>query len=279
MKLLSIDTVAVNTRCLYDDLGLEKDNNMSLCPVFDFANHAWTQPTMEPVRVAGSEIWQVGRCKPGGGGNTGLVCVSCDKGVACDQEVTLRYGWHPNRTLFVEYGFANAITSQQLMSGAYPGEASVQDIVTDLLDCPGEMGSFVKRTLDTEGYWGDWTIHCSPLPAHASFRLITALRLYHSFPAGAGLWSGEEMNTASRRWRDTILGHEEEVSEENERACKKHVGEICEVVMTRAERGINVVKEEMGMAREREEWYRNALVTVELLWLEELAVARAVLIT
>ncbi|KAI0006017.1 hypothetical protein BJV74DRAFT_15140 [Russula compacta] len=144
----------VNTRCLYDDLGLNKDNNMSLCPVFDFANHAWMQPTMEPIRAAGSEIWRNRRCSPGGDSNTDLVCISCDKGIAYDQEVTLRYGWHPNRTLFVEYGFANVITTEELMSGAYPGEVNVYDIVIGWLDCRGERGSFVKRTLDAEGYWG-----------------------------------------------------------------------------------------------------------------------------
>jgi hypothetical protein len=147
--------VTVNTRCLYDDLELDKDNNMSLCPVFDFANHAWMQPTMEPVRTSGSAIWQAGRRRsPGGGGNADLVCVSCDAGVSRDQEVTLRYGWHPNRTLFVEYGFANAITSEEVLSGVYPGEVNVQDIVTRMMDCRGERGAFVKRALDAEGYWG-----------------------------------------------------------------------------------------------------------------------------
>jgi hypothetical protein len=154
VELLSIDIATVNTRCLYDDLGLSKDNNMSLCPVFDFANHAWAQPTMEPVRAAGSEIWRLGGCSPGGGGNTDLVCVSCERGIVHDQEVTLSYGWHSNRTLFVEYGFTNAITSEEIMSGAYPGEVNVQDIVTTWLDYRGEMGTFIKKTLETEGYWG-----------------------------------------------------------------------------------------------------------------------------
>lgn len=88
--------------------------------------------------------------------------------------------------------------------------------------------------------------------------------------------SEEEMTAASRRWRDTILGHEDEVSEENEKGCKGMVGEICKVVMKRAERGIEAVKEEMRMARE--EWCQKALVTVELLWSEQLAVGKAVLI-
>ncbi|KAF8478694.1 hypothetical protein DFH94DRAFT_633087 [Russula ochroleuca] len=268
----------VNTRCLYDDLGLGKDNNMSLCPVFDFANHAWMQPTMEPVRAAGSEIWRPGRCSPGGDGNTDLVCVSCERGIVRDQEVTLSYGWHSNRTLFVEYGFANAITSEELMSGVYPGQVNVQDIVTTWLDCRGELGTFVKGTLEAEGYWGDWTIHCSPLPTQASFRLITALRLYHSFPEGAGVWSEEETTAASRRWRDTILGHEEVVSEENEKACEESIGEICEVVIKRAERGIEAVKEDMRMESEVSEWFQDVLVAVDFLWFEERAVAKAMLI-
>jgi hypothetical protein len=73
------------------------------------------------------------------------------------------------------------------------------------------------------------------------------------------------------------LGHEEEVSEENERACKESVGEICEVVIKRAERGTDAVKEAMGT--ENEEWYRNVLVAVKMLWREEQTVAKAMQIT
>jgi hypothetical protein len=109
---------------------------------------------MEPLRVAGSEISRLGGRSPDGDGNTDLVCVSCERGIVRDQEVTLSYGWHSNRVLFVEYGFANAITSEELVSGVYPGELNVQDIVTTWLDCRGEMGTLVRRTLETEGYWG-----------------------------------------------------------------------------------------------------------------------------
>jgi len=116
-------------------------------------------------------------------------------------------------------------------------------------------------------------MHCSPLPAHASFRLITALRLYHCLSTGVGVQSEEEMAAASRRWRDTILGYEDEVSEENERACKESIREICEVVIKRAERGIKAVKEEMRT--EGKEWYQS----VEMLWLEEVTVGKAMMLT
>jgi hypothetical protein len=81
------------------------------------------------------------------------------------------------------------------------------------------------------------------------------------------------MAAASRRWRETILGHEEEVSEENERACTESVREICEVVIKRAERGTDTVKEATRMRTESEERYQNVLMAVKTLWLEEQAVA------
>ena len=120
-------------------------------------------------------------------------------------------------------------------------------------------------------------MHCSPLPAHASFRLITALRLHHSLPADAEGGSEEEMTTASRRWRDTIWGYEEVVSDENERACNESIGEICAVVIRRAEMGIKAVKEETKT--ERGGWYGKVLGAVEFLWLEELSVGEAITAT
>jgi hypothetical protein len=118
----------------------------------------------------------------------------------------------------------------------------------------------------------NWTIHCSPLPAHASFRLVTALRLYNSFQKQKG---SEDQNTALiMRWRDTILGHSDSVSEENEEACRESMGYICEELKSRAEDGIKKVKEEKGKGRS----YDEVLPTLELLWLEERSVAEAVLI-
>jgi len=118
-------------------------------------------------------------------------------------------------------------------------------------------------------------IESASSPAHVSFRLITALRLHHSFPEGTEGGSEEEIATASRQWRDTIRGYEEVVSEENERACKESISEICAVVIKRAEMGIKAVKEEAKT--EREEWFRKVLGAVEFLWLEELSVGEAML--
>jgi len=67
------------------------------------------------------------------------------------------------------------------------------------------------------------------------------------------------------------------VSEENERACEESVGKICEVVIKRAERGTEAVKEAMRTGSE--ERYRNVLAAIKMLWIEEQAVAKAMLVT
>ncbi len=69
------------------------------------------------------------------------------------------------------------------------------------------------------------------------------------------------------------MGYAEEVSETNERACEETMREICRVVIERAKRGLKHVKEGEG-----EGWYSKCLGTVELLWLEQLWVAQAVLL-
>lgn len=82
------------------------------------------------------------------------------------------------------------------------------------------------------------------------------------------------MNTASRGWRDTILGYAEDVSEANETACRETIREICRVVIERAEMGLKLVKED-GEG-DGDGWYSKCLGTVALLWREELEVAQAV---
>lgn len=61
------------------------------------------------------------------------------------------------------------------------------------------------------------------------------------------------------------------MSEENERACKESVREICEVMIKRAERGTDAVKE--AMRTDSDEKYQDVLMAVKALWLEEQAVA------
>ena len=71
-----------------------------------------------------------------------------------DEEVCLRYGGHSNQSLFVEYGFVNAVSNEDMESGTYPAEVDVQPIVVDLFKGRGSVGMWMQTILENEGYWG-----------------------------------------------------------------------------------------------------------------------------
>ena len=73
------------------------------------------------------------------------------------QELYLQYGAHSNSFLFAEYGFANNITSRDSISGDYPGEVDVEELV-EALFADHSLSSRLKSVLDSEGYWGYDTV-------------------------------------------------------------------------------------------------------------------------
>ncbi|THH11579.1 hypothetical protein EW146_g7986 [Bondarzewia mesenterica] len=239
----------VNTRCLYDRLTRSKSDpdNISLCPVFDFANHKWTAPTM---RVAPSDVDVRNFVVRDVGSN--LTCVTCCEDVVEDKELYLTYGEHPNRTLFVEYGFINEVSEHEFVSGAYAGEVDVQDIVEDI----------------------DWTMHSAPQPAHPSYRLITALRLYHIVPADSHDVPSDN-DTILNPWSDTLSGRKDVISDENEAAWRSTLLNISNTVAKRAEASMASMAG-MPMEKEQPEWYEWMLHNIRMLWWEERYVAMAV---
>ena len=72
------------------------------------------------------------------------------------------------------------------------------------------------------------------------------------------------------------MGYSDHVSEANERACGESIREICRVVIERAKDGLKYVEEE---GEGGGGWYSKSLGTVKLLWLEELWVAQALLLS
>lgn len=86
-----------------------------------------------------------------------------------------------------------------------------------------------------------------PAPPHPSFRLISALRLYHA-------------QDEVRPWLETILGTRECISEDNEALWRGTLVGICERVEAEAKRGLLENKEE----------------NIRQLWEEELWIARSV---
>ncbi|ETW85942.1 hypothetical protein HETIRDRAFT_43837 [Heterobasidion irregulare TC 32-1] len=264
----------VNTRCLYDRIVTSKHDpdNISLCPVFDFANHTWRSSTMQPL-PSDAEIWN----SIAQGNGSDLTCVTCAVDVAGDQELFLTYGAHPNRTLFVEYGFVNEVEDADLVSGNYAGEVNLDDIVEDLFSRRGAVGVWMKDVLEQRGYWGDWTMHSAPQPAHPSYRLTTALRLYDTISEDT-VEVPSDPDIALKPWYDTVLGRRETVSIENEEAWRCTLLSICNTVEKRAEASMKSITDTPS-PRDPTEWYEWMLENVRVLWWEEKSVAIAVAVS
>ncbi|KAJ7774643.1 hypothetical protein DFH07DRAFT_952355 [Mycena maculata] len=231
----------VNTRCVYHRLKRTRADadNFTLCPILDFANHIATGPCMTP-RTSPSEL---ANAPPIPRLGDPLTLLSPRTPVGPGEELYLTYGAHPNRTLFVEYGFVVPCGEDDARA-----QVDVQDLVDQLFAAMGEDGKMKREMLRDAGYWGDWTLDGSPA---VSFRLITALRLLYC-------GSDDEFDW----WRNTLTGVREMVSPDNERAWKASVGVICETLIRRAQ--------ERRTRPVASGWLTGA---VEALWEEEYRVA------
>lgn len=119
----------------------------------------------------------------------------------------------------------------------------------------------------------DWTLHNSPSPAHPSYRLITALRLYHTtFESPSGTNIREE---ALKPWQETLLGIRTMVSEENETAWRESLIQICETLTTRAKVGLSMLVTRPTSFGDAS-WLAWMQDNIQSLWREEALVAAAV---
>ena len=115
----------------------------------------------------------------------------------------------------------------------------------------------------------DWTMQTSPSPAHPSYRLITALRLYHVLPQ---VMSSSLTETLLDEWRNTTLGKQDVISEENERLWRGCLMHICEEIMVRA--GVNLSKIKKIKEGGSMDWVESVKCFIETLWEEENYVAK-----
>ncbi len=141
----------VNTRSIYHRLAKAQSSpdNMTLCPVLDFANHTYTSSSAYPQ----AERWDSrpsSRCKSGE--NFVLLSPSTVT-ILSGEEIFLRYGMHSNSTLFTEYGFVNVVDWSNLPEG-FSAEVDMDNHVEPLFEQKGEVGQWMKNILQEEGYWG-----------------------------------------------------------------------------------------------------------------------------
>jgi hypothetical protein len=124
-----------------------------------------------------------------------------------------------------------------------------------------------------KGMLSDWTIHSAPEPAHPSFRLVTALRLYHSIPMEET--SPPEDETEVQAWQGTIAGNQDIVSLDNERAWRETLEMLCQAIEN--ESGIYLDKlDEVKRKWPDDAWIRHMRSCSSMLWREQQHVARCV---
>lgn len=142
--------LSVNTRCIYYQVKPSRSDpdNLTMCPILDFANHTSSSKHMSPVPLD-ARAWNSHQKY-----SRDLAFLSPRGCLQENEEVYLCYGAHANRTLFVEYGFVNALPKNPSSSDDFNGEIDVQDIVEHLFEEKGEEGSWMREVLEDRGYWG-----------------------------------------------------------------------------------------------------------------------------
>ncbi|KAG8987919.1 hypothetical protein FRB95_010755 [Tulasnella sp. JGI-2019a] len=275
--------LCVNTRCIHYSLNNAdrtrslKDIDLTLCPIIDFANHTIKEElTAQVIR----------------NGNSALEFFSAGTAMKKGDEIFLRYGNHNNAVLLAEYGFTISRSEQpsKLAVGENDtvdgGEINVDDVIEMLFE--EKSGQWRKDILKSRGYWGDWTLHSSPTPAHPSYRILPALRLLHlSQPtpdeeAVLGSWTDAASNLNA--WEMMVLGRQQTVSHQNELSVSGTMRVVCERVMARGEHGLNELYElEQSIltltpeASGDTDWFSSTIRCATILWKEEYEVANAVL--
>ncbi|KAF8959069.1 hypothetical protein BDZ97DRAFT_1839701 [Flammula alnicola] len=262
----------VNTRCVYHRLAKSRSNpdNMTLCPILDFANHTISPPYTMP-KPTQSEIWDTGPLGRRKFGDNFVLLSPSTATTSPHEEIFLRYGPHSNSTLFAEYGFVMAPSPNDASDETSGGEIELQGVIETLFLKRGSVGSWMKEILVVEGYWGDWTMHCTPKPAHPSYRLITALRIYHLLPLSTDIIPSNADHLLEE-WRNTTLGKRTLSPQTTkpfgeQRCCKS------------GEAGINRTRKvEIEIDSQNPQFVvDSAKVSIETLWREEIDVATAVM--
>ncbi|KAJ3779332.1 SET domain-containing protein [Lentinula raphanica] len=246
----------VNTRCVYYQVKNPSSHpdNITLCPILDFANHSSHLPCMESPFSGKPNL------RPDLFRDFSLISPS-QTSVDTDTELYLEYGAHCNRVLFVEYGFVLPIDSIPETHRAL--EVNVDDIVDAFLVDKGETGSWLKEILTLENYWRDWTMHYASGSVFPSYRLVTALRLLAIFPSGSLLPTASSEDLL-RPWKDVVLGKRETLANKYEDIFRSILRDVCTTVIERATKALQRCK-----LKEQE--------SIMVLWLEERYVAERML--
>lgn len=174
--------LCTNSRCVYQKMHYAShSDDFTLAPLLDMANHSASPRLESKVQYDARDGLEL-RAPRSPGGTAGL---------RCGDEVCITYGPHSNAMLLAEYGFVlprdvRAAAEWDAADGASHETAwrgnrycgiDVDDEVAQLFAEQGAVGMWKIDLMESAAYWGDFTMHPEPAPAHPSHRLHLALRL------------------------------------------------------------------------------------------------------
>lgn len=105
--------------------------------------------------------------------------------------------------------------------------------------------------------------------------MITALRLYHTFPEASHTLPPDE-DAHLQSWRSVLTGENDFVSEANEVAWGNTLIELCGQISRRAREGMTLTDTSHVQEAALQPWLGWMLDNIRLLWHEEMEVADAV---
>ncbi|PWN36734.1 SET domain-containing protein [Meira miltonrushii] len=222
----------VNSRCVYLPLGLKPHgDNFTLAPLLDMANHTMETEKESKVRWLPSKALQINAPKNG-------------KGQLQGEEIFISYGPHSNGFLLTEYGFTIPSTLSNDLSewkGNRYSEVHVDHIILGILEKQGNQGKAKIEMLEEQGYWGEYTIHPFPSPAHPSYRLVLAARLI-----AVDLHDNElnclEKNGEIKAWHQNVQGIRDNINPKNEERMHALLAGLCHLVCQDADQHIKAIK-------------------------------------
>lgn len=233
--------LCISTRSVYYPLGLaSRGDNLTLAPILDMANHTPHPRQAATVSIVGAPTPSLSGASSSSSESTSLapipgagrIEVRLPLGGRKGDEVCITYGPHDDSRLLAEYGFHLAATppptAQRRGEGPTisPNPHGSVDLtpflersLTSLAQTEGGC-DWREQLLRSTGYWGDWTLH--PSPVGPSWRTWMVCRLLASRPP-----TQAEREEVERRFDLLVSGRVELISRENEEGARKVLSVVC----------------------------------------------------
>jgi len=198
-----------------------------------------------------------------------LRLVSPGRVLKAGEEVVFSYGPRGDAELFGEYGFVASGDDNEGKDMNPWVEVWVDWWIEQVLwpRLSKEDAAVKQAILQEQGYWGEYTLHATPAPAHPSHRLLPLLRLYH-----LNVTDGTAVTPTPvlRSFLLTLSGERATVSPSNELSVRDSLIELCDTICRRSDAAVRTLDE---VSDDNDPDWSEGIRLIRKLWTVEKAVA------